>query len=275
MLIVGCGDLGGYTAKLLQAANFNVYALRRSGQAFSSIQTIQGDVTKPASLATLSDLKPDYVIYCVSADQRTDAAYQAQYVTGLQNVLATQQTNAALRGVLFVSSTRVYGQTTEELIDQRTEAIPADFGGHRLLEAEQLLDSIPCQTVALRLSGIYGEGRLRMIRLAQQAQWPMQNAWSNRIHRNDAASFMVHLIQQLRAGQSLKSHYIVTDNLPTRQYTVLRWIAAQMDWSISDQIPEDAGGKRLSNQAMLATGFALGYPDFKAGYAALLSNQTS
>lgn len=275
MLIVGCGDLGGYTAQLLQTADFNVYALSRSRQPSSSVITLQGDVTKPASLTVLNDLKPDYVIYCVSADQRTDAAYQAQYVTGLQNILATQQNNAALKGVLFVSSTRVYGQMTEALIDQQTEAMPADFGGRRLLEAEQLLDSIQCQTVALRLSGIYGEGRLRMIRLAQQAQWPMQNAWSNRIHRNDAASFMVHLIQQLREGQSLKSHYIVTDNVPTRQYTVLRWIAEKMGWSIPDQIPDDAGGKRLSNQAMLATGFALDYPDFKVGYAALLSNQAS
>lgn len=275
MLIVGCGDLGSYTAQLLQAADFNVTALRRSSQVSPSIQLLRGDVTQLDSLSAVSELSPAYIIYCVSADQRTDAAYEAQYVNGLKNILATQQTNTALKGVLFVSSTRVYGQTTETIIDHNTQAEPADFGGTRLLEAEQLLNQLQCPTVALRLSGIYGEGRLRMIRLAQQDQWPLQNAWSNRIHRNDAARFIVHVIQQLRAGQSLAPHYIVTDHLPTRQYTVLRWIAQQLGLPIPDQMPEDTGGKRLSNQAMLATGFTLDYPDFKAGYAALISSQTN
>lgn len=274
-LIVGCGDLGGFTAELLKAAGFDVYALRRSGQPFGTIQVLQGDVTDSASLSALVDLAPDYIVYCVSADQRTDAAYQAHYVNGLQNVLATQVTNPSLKGVLFVSSTSVYGQTTDTIIDEDTEAVPLGFGGLRLLEAEQLLNQMPCATLALRLSGIYGEGRLRMIRLAQQDQWPVQNPWTNRIHRNDAARFIVHLIHQLHAGQALLPHYIVTDGLPTRQYQVLRWIAQQLGLSIPDQVPNDNGGKRLSNQAMLATGFALDYPDFKAGYAALLSSQTT
>lgn len=273
MLIVGCGDLGAYVAQLLKSAGFSVYALRRSQTACSTIQMLQGDVTELESLSKLSDLAPDYLIYCVSADQRSDDAYHAQYVTGLQNILSTQKNNAALKAVLFVSSTRVYGQLTDAIINHQTEAKPADFGGKRLLEAEQLLDQLRCQTVALRLSGIYGEGRLRMVRLAQQAEWPTQNAWSNRIHRNDAARFIMYLVQQLQAGQTLEKHYIVTDSLPARQYTVLRWLAQQMGLRAPDQIPDDTGGKRLSNEAMLATGFELDYPDFKAGYASLLSSQ--
>ena len=272
-LIVGCGDLGGYTAELLQSAGFDVVALRRSAKPCGTVQIMQGDVTQAASLSELSNLAPEYLVYCVSADERTDADYQAQYVTGLQNVLATQGNNNSLKGVLFISSTRVYGQATEAIIDAHTEAVPSDFGGARLLEAEQLLAKMQCATVALRLSGIYGEGRLRMIRLAKQAQWPDQNAWSNRIHRNDAARFIVHVIQQLQSGRACLPHYIVTDSLPTRQYTVLRWIAQQLGLPIPDQVPSDTGGKRLSNQAMLATGFALDYPDFKVGYAGLLSSQ--
>ena len=189
VLIVGCGDLGGYTAALLNDSDFKVCALRRSQQQSDTFKTLQADVTKPESLKALIELQPNYVIYCVSADARTDEAYQAQYVTGLKNILATQKHNPALSGVLFVSSTRVYGQQTDELIDHQVEAKPADFGGRRLLEAEQLLEALNCPTVALRLSGIYGEGRLRMIRLAQQLKWPEHNAWSNRIHRDDAARF--------------------------------------------------------------------------------------
>jgi hypothetical protein len=34
------------------------------------------------------------------------------------------------------------------------------------------------------------------------------------------------------------------------------------------------GGKRMSNQRMLATGFQLQYPDYKKGYQALIANRT-
>ena len=36
-------------------------------------------------------------------------------------------------------------------------------------------------------------------------------------------------------------------------------------------MPIIEGGKRLSNQRMLSTGFKLQYPDFKSGYQALLA----
>ena len=87
--------------------------------------------------------------------------------------------------------------------------------------------------------------------------------------------FMVHLIKQLQSGNPVESYYIVTDDLPTRQHTVLRWVAEQLGLPIPEGLPEDKGGKRLNNEAMRATGFALRYPDFKVGYAALLSSQTS
>ena len=172
----------------------------------------------------------------------------------------------------FVSSTRVYGQDVDGLLDETIPAIPVDFGGERLLEAEGLLSKLPCGACALRLSGIYGPGRLRMINLAKSAvSWPRQNSWSNRIHRNDAAAFIVFLCKQVLAQQPLNDCYIVTDSKPVPQHEVLSWIADAMDHNKPMPLPPD-GGKRLSNQRMLATGFKLQYPDYQVGYGALLAN---
>ena len=167
ILIVGCGDLGAAIAKRLVDEEHEVVGLRRSIQTSPRMQMLQGDVADAASLQALVALMPEIVIYCVAASGQTDAAYQAQYVTGLKNILASQSRNQQLQHVFFVSSTRVYGQETTAILDESISALPADFGGERLLEAEQLLSSLPCNATTLRLSGIYGPGRLRMIDLAK------------------------------------------------------------------------------------------------------------
>jgi len=272
ILIVGCGDLGTAIAKRLVDEEHEVLGLRRSLQTSPQMQMLQGDVTDASSLQALVALMPEIVIYCVAANGQNDAAYQAQYVTGLKNILASQSRNQQLQHVFFVSSTRVYGQETTAILDESITALPADFGGERLLEAEHLLSSLPCNATTLRLSGIYGPGRLRMINLAKSPQqWPLQNSWSNRIYRDDAADFIVFLVQRILTEQAIASCYIVTDSKPVSQYEVLTWLAKKMQLALPvNNLDEAQGGKRLSNQLMLSTGFQLQYPDFSVGYQALL-----
>lgn len=276
VLVVGCGDLGGEVARQLANNGLNVTGVRRSSNAItghsggSALHIIAADVTKPESLAALDTVQPDIIIYCVAASGQTDAEYKSAYVDGLYNVLATQKNNSRLKHVFFVSSTRVYGQDTQALLDASVPAQPADFGGQRLLEAENLLQTLPCGTTVLRLSGIYGPGRLRMLNLAKSPDnWPKQNIWSNRIHRDDAAAFIVFLTEQVIAGNAVQNCFIVTDSNPVPQYEVLSWLATQLRTDKSEQLPA-SGGKRLSNKQMLETGFKLQYPDYRAGYHTLL-----
>ena len=272
VLIVGCGDLGGKVASQLAQLGIETIGVRHSNTAISDVAIIQADVTQSATLITLNAVQPEILIYCVAANGQTDAQYKAHYVDGLRHILATQVDNSSLKHVFFVSSTRVYGQKSEALLDESITAIPSDFGGERLLEAENLLKTLHCNTTVLRLSGIYGPGRLRMINLAKSPKnWPIQNSWSNRIHRDDAAAFMVFLVTQVLASKALAACYIVTDAKPTTQYEVLQWIAAKLNVEVQVATPVIEGGKRLSNQTMLATGFKLQYPDFKAGYQSLLN----
>jgi nucleoside-diphosphate-sugar epimerase len=276
ILLIGCGDLGSNIASRLHLAQHQVIGLRQSSQALPhGMQTIQADVTRPDSLSALENLNPNIVIYCVSASASTDESYLAHYVTGLKNVLASQAKNQALGHVFFVSSTRVYGQITDDLLDENTPAKPADFGGERLLQGENLLNDLPCKSTKLRLSGIYGTGRLYLVNTAKDfTKWPADNNWSNRIHRDDAAGFIAFLVEKVTQNQAIQDCYIVTDDMPTQQYEVLRWLAAQMHIDTAHiSTPQTQGGKRLSNQGLRGTGFQLQYPNYQTGYAEILKAQ--
>ncbi len=272
ILVVGCGDLGAATAKKIYKKH-EVIGLRRNMHALSdSIKTIYADVTLPTSLSQLELLKPNIIIYCVSAGGQTDEQYQAAYVTGLKNILATQANNQGLSHVLFVSSTRVYGQNSGEILDENSPTLAVDFGGERLLEAESVLKQQACQTISMRLSGIYGNERLRLLNMAKDlSRWPQDNHWSNRIYRDDAAGFIAFVVEKATKNRSLEDCYIVTDDMPTQQYEVLTWLAEQQQVDVSNvKIPATQGGKRLSNQRMRDTGFQLQYPNYQVGYGRIL-----
>jgi len=274
VLIAGCGDVGSYLGQLLVAKDYAVIGLRRGEAALPpGMQALRADVTQPDSLKGLASLAPEILVYCVAAGAHTDESYRAQYVDGLRNVLAALSASASLRHVIFTSSTGVYGQQGDALMDETTIPIPSDFSGERMLQAEALLKSLACTGTVMRLSGIYGPGRNRMINLARDVQrWPQSNAWTNRIHRNDAANAIAHIIARVNNHLPVEDCYLVTDSKPVAQYEVLQWIAGQIEVATQGvEVPAVKGGKRLSNQRLLATGFELKYPDYISGYSSLLS----
>jgi nucleoside-diphosphate-sugar epimerase len=276
ILIVGCGDLGCELGRRLLERGCVVTGVRRSDQPLPyGIQTMQADVTDAQSCQVLQAISPQILVYCVAAHASTDESYQAHYVDGLHNVL-NSVSKSQLQHVFFVSSTRVYGQVTDDILDETIEAIPSDFGGERLLQGEYLLQSLACGATVLRLSGIYGPGRTRMIRLAGDVtNWPANNTWTNRIHRDDAAGFMGFLIQCVVQQQDIADCYIVTDHQPTSQHEVLLWIAQQLGVD-THAVTATAitGGKRLHSGRLQASGFEFQYPTYRQGYASLLDSQS-
>jgi len=277
VLIVGYGDLGSSIGQQLATVGMPVFGLRRSQRALTDgVIVLTGDVTRPDTLAGLGAIDPQILVYCVAAAEQSDDSYRAHYVEGLRHVLAALEPTNTLRHVFFVSSTRVYGQTSDTPLTESVTALPSDFGGQRLLEAESLLDAPPCGHTVLRLSGIYGPGRRYLLGLAADpARWPQQNAWTNRIHRDDAAAFVAFLVQRILSGLTVEDCYIVTDNCPAPQHEVLRWLADRMGHEANQPSSPPASGKRLSNARMLASGFRLRYPDYRTGYAELISQDVA
>ena len=201
------------------------------------------------------------------------SSYQDHYVVGLKKTYKAILDLDHFKHLFFVSSTRVYGQKTTKILSEFDVAQPSDYGGEALMEAEMIARQLKEKATILRLSGIYGPTRTRMIQLAQSnpGNWPATNNWSNRIHEEDAACFIVFLINKIVRQESIEPLYLVTDGEPTKQYDVLTWIRKYLKLTTDTiEIPIVEGGKQLRSVLLNQTGFTLKYPDFTYGYKAMI-----
>lgn len=276
VLIAGCGYVGTALATGLAAQRHTVWALRRSHANWPRrVDGIAGDLTDPTALRDLPP-KLDYVFYTAAASQRSDQGYREAYVVGLANLLtALERQQPPPRRILFTSSTAVYAQSSGEWVDERSPTEPAEFAGLRMLEAERLLRGCPFDHVVLRLGGIYGPGRTRLIdqvRRGEAALSPGPPRYTNRIHRDDAAAALVHLMRLPQTDRV----YLGVDHDPADVSEVYRWLADALSLSPPPIAAAPAGrpaaaNKRCRNARLLATGFGFRYPTFREGYSALLA----
>ena len=179
--------------------------------------------------------------------------------------------------VLFVSSTAVYGDAGGGWVDEGTTAVPGGFSGRVLLEAEELLharfDGRGTEAVSLRLGGIYGPGRTRLIDQVRSgsAIIPEDIRYTNRIHRDDAAAAIVHLATLPSEPAPV---YIGVDDDAADLGAVLRFLAAEMSLvepPIGDAGPARGGSKRCRNALLHSTGFDFIFPSFREGYRDILA----
>ena len=99
--------------------------------------------------------------------------------------------------------------------------------------------------------------------------------YTNRIHRDDCAGFLAHLLTQSSAKLPLLAVYNGVDDEPTPAHDVQAWLAQEMGVELSTNsghLPE-AGtvGKRCSNARLRSTGYELRYPHYQAGYHHILA----
>ncbi len=266
VLLVGCGRLGADIGLRLAAHGHTVLAIRRRAELVPPpLLGLSADLT--AEVPQLPELDLQHLVVALTARPRSEAAYRATYVDGMRRAFdALDKAGQVPRRAVLVSSTSVYGsQPDDAMVDEDTPAHPADGPGRMLLEAEGLFSArIPHGTV-LRLSGLYGgpPGRLHAQVLAGDIAEP--NRWTNRIHRDDAATAVVHLLTVAQAPDPL---YIGTDDEPA----LLGDVAAHLAHRLGAPAPPAtdvarATGKRLSNVRLRATGWAPAYPSYREGYA--------
>jgi nucleoside-diphosphate-sugar epimerase len=278
VLIAGCGYLGCALARRLNDAGCEVFGLRRTPHGFpDGVQPIVADLSQRGTLrAVPPDL--DAVVYTAAAGAYHETAYEAAYVEGLRNLLlALEEQDQSPRRILFTSSTAVYGQRDGEWVDETSPTIPRDFSGRCLLEGETLLLSSRYPGLVVRLGGIYGPGRTRLIERVRSGEARLRRTtphYTNRIHLEDCAGMLLHLLG-LEAPQRL---YLGVDCEPADESLVLHWLAERL--GVSPPSLGDGqnagrrrspGSKRAANDRILASGYRFLYPTFREGYGALLS----
>lgn len=279
VLIVGCGYVGTALALELAARGDEVWGLRRNASVLPpAIRPLQGDLLDTDALARILPRDPDVVVYAASAGGFSDHAYRTAYVDGVRSVLrALVQSGAQPRRLLFTSSTGVYGRTDGAWVDEDTPPEPTAFNGSRVLEGEDLVLDGPFPGVVLRLGGIYGPGRTSLLERVRQGNAVCAGipVWSNRIHRDDCAGALLHLIDLPDPDPV----YIGVDREPADLCEVMTWLAERVGAPAPSR---DGGGgpgrgsnKRCSSHRLVASGYRFRYPDFRSGFEAILQDEGS
>lgn len=276
-LIFGCGYLGLRIAQLWRERGDDVWALTRSTSHAADfermgIHSILGDVLDPDSLAGLP--AADTVVYAVGYDRTAEPSKREVYVAGLGNVLAAIPEPGGR--LIYISSTSVYGQSDGEWVDETSLTDPTSEGGRICLEAENrarsAADSFESISV-LRLSGIYGPGRLAARLDSLHRQKPVSappEGWLNLIHVEDAAAVIAAVSGLDNPPETL----LVSDDRPLkrREYyeRLTRAIQSPPPLFLTDSI--GGLGKRCANRRMhqlLRTG--LMYPTLAEGLPTAIS----
>jgi nucleoside-diphosphate-sugar epimerase len=276
ILIAGCGYVGSELAANLAREGHEVWALRRSeAPAPAGARAIRADLLDVDRLRALPS-RIEVVFYTASAGGGDDRAYRSAYVDGLRYLLAALDGHP-VRRFLYTSSTGVYTQSAGEWVDEESAAEPEHFSGRRLLEGEHLLLRSRFPATVVRLAGIYGPGRSRLVERVRQVEAVIPGdgpVYANRIHRDDCAGVLRHLM----ALESPAPLYAAADHEPADLATVLRWIAQRLRVPPPRVEAAETGArygrtsnKRVRNGRLLASGYLFRYPTFREGYGEMIA----
>ena len=276
VLLAGCGDLGTETGLRFVDAGWHAIGLRRAAHRLpTAIEGVAADLT--GDLGPVVDALParlDALVHAPTAAERTADAYRAVYVDGLARLLDTlEAAGRAPHRVLVVSSTAVYDVTDGSTVDEDIPVQPTTETARALVEAEHALHARRPDGIALRLAGIYGPGRTRLIDAVREgrARLPESPVTTNRIHRDDAAAAIVHLVT---AVVDPAPCYLGVDDTPADLGEVLRFLAAELGLPEPPVGPVErtrGGHKVCRNDRLVATGFRCTYTSYREGYRAILA----
>ncbi|KQB53487.1 oxidoreductase [Pseudomonas endophytica] len=276
-MIVGCGDVGSRLATQLLSIGWQVYGLRRSIDRLpAGVSGVAGDLFSEACPANWPTGQIDYLVYSAAATNHDEAGYQAAYVEGLKHTLNwLKQHGQQPKRLLFVSSSGVYVQQGGEWVDETSPTEATNYSGRIMLQAEQvaLQSNLPASVV--RLTGIYGPGRERLLGQVRQGYRVAVDPplYGNRIHADDAAGLLAFLLKADQQGEALDDCYIGVDNEPAPLAEVVNWLRERLgvtEWADEASVRR-AGSKRCSNARAKALGWEPRYPSYREGYTAILA----
>ena len=277
LLVIGCGDLGSAVATYFAAQQWQVWGVRRQASVLPGVTMLSADVTQIASLQLLATLAPDFILIALTAGAYSDERYRAVYVDGLANCLAAID-KSRLRRIIWVSSTSVFHQEDNEWLDEDSVALPTTFAGQRLLEAEILLSSTGIAHTIVRIGGIYGPGRDRLLRQLRSGLRSSLTPprYSNRIHRDDAVGTLSFMLAKAADNASLENLYLATDIEPALIAEVEQWFCVQLGIDYALLATQDGelrgGNRRCSSKRLQALGYRFVYPTYREGLLALLDS---
>jgi nucleoside-diphosphate-sugar epimerase len=204
LTVVGCGYTGRRLLHLCRAAGRDFVGTARSDDSLQRLRALGADAVRLDLDAPGDRLPPQccagrVLVYMAPPPDSGDTDPR------MRRFLASLPPTPA--GLVYLSTTAVYGDTGGASVDEDTPPAPASSRGRRRLDAEQAArawaadSGVPLRI--LRVPGIYGPGRLPLDRIRQGA--PVVRAEEagpgNRIHVDDLAAACLAAADYAGAGQ--------------------------------------------------------------------------
>lgn len=289
--IIGCGDLGKkllkalITRKLSPPEHINCLVKTTESQVQcldEGVQSIAFDLDKAnICLPENINFSRSIIYYFTppSSQGKTDKRSGLFLKLLADSLHSTEQ---KVTKIVLISTTGVYGNCHGQWVDEKTPLNPSVDRTRRRADAEQqfqqFCDSTQTTLVILRVSGIYGPGKLPLKRI--QAQTPVvreeDSPFSNRIHSDDLLEICI------KAGFSdnIEGIFNCADGHPTTMCDYFMEVAkarqlplpptislAQAQTQLSaGMLSYMAESRRISNDKLLAHfNLSLKYPDLNAG----------
>jgi nucleoside-diphosphate-sugar epimerase len=279
VVIAGCGYVGNALAGMLMKEGHEVYGIRRDVDGLAEgVRGIEGNVARPDELGPAPS-RVEYAVFAVGADTSTEQAYRQAYLDGLAGFLQwLADEGQRPKRIVMASSTSVYGQRRGEPIDEDSPTHPTQFRGETLLASEGLAAASGIPSVVVRLGGIYGPGRTSLIDRAREGRLRLrsQEHFTNRIHRDDAAGLIRHLLFHPHP----EPLYLGVDDDSAEEAELYGWLAKELgvepppDESEAENAAPNrrraVGSKRCSNRRARESGYRFRYPSFREGYGELI-----
>jgi len=228
VLIAGCGYVGSALGERLSAEGHEVFGLKRNPEDLpAGIRPIRADLSRPETLTSLPS-GIDFIFYTAGASRSDEEGYRDAYLDGMGRLLGALSDLAEQpRRIFFTSSTSVYDQRRGEWVDEDSKTAPTSYRGDIMLMTERLLLAGEVPATVVRLGGIYGPGRDRLLRAVLRGEVGASEGeahYTNRIHRDDAAGCLQHLM----ALESPSAVYLGVDHEAAEEGAVLRWLADRL-----------------------------------------------
>jgi nucleoside-diphosphate-sugar epimerase len=280
-LIIGCGYTGRFLARRLLARGVAVRGTTRSGElgggAEAGLELVTLDLALGHGGRTSLPRLPGVVVYYMvpTLARRYDGGARP-HLGPLEAVLSGLEGHD-LRGLVYLSSTSVYGDRGGGWVDERTAPAPASPWARMRLDLEERVLAFGrergVRACVTRLPEIYGPGRGPVERL--RAGWALRNGsrLSNRIHVLDLAAVLDELGERLD-----RELLVVSDDEPAVSREVYALAAELLGLAGSAVEAEDEGdadenrralfheSKRCSNAELRSwLGRGLLYPTYREG----------
>lgn len=285
LVIFGCGYVGGAIARRAAGAGLRVTALTRNPVTAEALRA-EGINTVVADLASDGwhgevEGETEFAINCVSSGGGGEEAYRHSYVAGMESVLSWGRERGFAGTLIYTSSTSVYGQGGGVTVDETMPTTATTERAEILIAAETRLRAAGAhagRVFILRLAGIYGPGRCRLIEEVRTGQVAgAGDRHLNLIHRDDIVAAVAACLAA--SGAMPDGIFNVVDDGRASKAQIVAWLAAELGLPPPRFTGEAGAGRRpvppdrvmANGKLKTQLGWRPRYPTFREGYASLLS----